>query len=664
MMPARMRKHAVAAIAYVVLAIAMTWPLVRNMGTAVAYPSDPFINIWILDWDWWATFHSPLSLFDANAFHPARYALAFSENLYGVALLLMPLRFMGVDAITAYNIAMIIGFAFSGFAAWLLGYRLTGSYAGALAAGVFYAFVPFRFTHLSHLQHVWGGWIPMLLVALLWYVERPTWKRGIACGAVFFFNALTNIHWFLLGSFAVAVTVAIFVAAGVRRWRELAISTGVALIALIPFLYPYAAAAKIYGMTRSYAETLGFSAIPSDWLRVSFHNRMYAALRHPLVDAERWLFPGALSLILAAVALFAILRYTRGVVIGAVWCLLGFVGSLGLNFWFHTFLFDAVPGFRAIRAPARWASIAYVGLAILIAVAIAFIEQRRNTRWIAWIFPLLFLVELRAAPINWYQAVAAPPEVYRWLAKQNISGAVLELPVDTGSSEYIYLLRATEHRKRLVNGVSGFVPPQLAKLIAMSREQPIPDSFVDELRRIGTELVIVHADSLANPDSWNWLRRELNRGRITLIRRFDGGIAGDWVFSLRGRGVRSTPQLEAFLSGHRTYNSDTFGWFDPPPKLISGGGKFSGYAFSPWGIRGVDLLFEQGSVRVPARLVPDQTTERIFPWYPKTPNPRFFVSLPRRPQGVDEESDVQAEIIDQRGRRKRLEFFWITWRDK
>ena len=69
-------------------------------------------------------------------------------------------------------------------------------------------------------------------------------------------------------------------------------------------------------------------------------------------------------------------------------------------------------------------------------------------------------------------------------------------------------------------------------------------------------------------------------------------------------------------------------------------------------------------MRVPARLVPDQTTERIFPWYPKTPNPRFFVSLPRRPQGVDEESDVQAEIIDQRGRRKRLEFFWITWRDK
>src|SRR5258706_10167539 len=98
----------------------MTWPLATALDRAVAYPGDPFINTWILDWDWYATWHQPLHLFQANAFYPAKDSLAFSENLYGIALLLFPLRALGADALTAHNVAVLLGFAFSGFAAFLL----------------------------------------------------------------------------------------------------------------------------------------------------------------------------------------------------------------------------------------------------------------------------------------------------------------------------------------------------------------------------------------------------------------------------------------------------------------------------------------------------------------------------------------------------------------
>ena len=136
-----------------------------NLGRAVAYPGDPYINTWVLDWDWHATFHQPGRLFQANIFYPAKYSLAFSENLYGIAIVLIPLRLAGISPLTAYNLAILAGFAFSGFGAWLLGRKLTGSSAAGIAAGVFYAFVPFRFTQLSHIQHVWGGWLPVLLAA-------------------------------------------------------------------------------------------------------------------------------------------------------------------------------------------------------------------------------------------------------------------------------------------------------------------------------------------------------------------------------------------------------------------------------------------------------------------------------------------------------------------
>src|SRR5829696_7326360 len=100
------RQDAAAALLFIALSVGMTWPLAPNLGRAVSDPGDPYINIWILDWDFRATFSDPLSLFDANAFYPARLSLAFSENLYGLAVLLFPLRLAGVSAIAAHNVGM------------------------------------------------------------------------------------------------------------------------------------------------------------------------------------------------------------------------------------------------------------------------------------------------------------------------------------------------------------------------------------------------------------------------------------------------------------------------------------------------------------------------------------------------------------------------------
>lgn len=659
------RQYAAAAAAFIVLSIAMTWPLLPNLGRAVAYPGDPFINTWILDWDWWATFHHPLSLFDANAFWPARDSLAFSENLYGVAVFLFPLRAVGVAPITAYNIALLAGLALSGFGACLLGWRITGSYAAGLAAGVFHAFVPFRFTHLTHVQHLWAGWLPLLLVALLDYIdagERPRrrWRAAILFALFFLMNGLCNIHWLLFGTFAIGATILLFVWAGVRRWKELLITTGVAGTLLLPFLIPYWKVAKLYGMTRQWMETRAFSATWSDWLVSNVQNHTYRALADVHVDPERWLFPGALSILCAVVALFAFRRDTRAVTIGLLWVVIGVLGSLGLNSFFHSFLYDAVPGFRAIRAPARWAEIAYVGLSILIAVATAMLARRQ--RWIVLLVPLAFVIELRSAPIRWYMALPDAPPVYHWLAAQPLQGAVVELPIDMASSEYLYLLRSTVHHQKLVNGVSGFAPPETIRVTSMWKSSPISDDFVSELRRIGCELIIVHTDFLGPYEltTRDWLRRELRARRLTFVGRFDNGHAGDWVFSLRGGG-RTTPELMTFLAGGFTPNRDTFGHLDAPQVLYRGKAFFSGYTFSPYGIRKVDLLFEAGRVRVPATLIEDKRLSALFPFYPRTPKPRFVAGLSSRPPGVSTDTDIQAEVVDGRGKHVLLPFYWFRW---
>ena len=60
-----------------------------------------------------------------------------------------------------------------------------------------------------------------------------------------------------------------------------------------------------------------------------------------------------------------LLRRPEAILVGGVWAVLGFFGSLGMNFPFHRVLFETVFLFRSVRVPARWAMVAYLGLAVL-----------------------------------------------------------------------------------------------------------------------------------------------------------------------------------------------------------------------------------------------------------------------------------------------------------
>lgn len=609
------RQHVAAAILFIALSIAYTWPLTPNLGRAVSDPGDPYINVWILDWDWYATFHQPLRLFHANAFHPARYSLAFSENLYGLAVLLFPLRAAGVTPVAAFNVAMLAGFAFCGFAAYLLGYRLTGSFAAGLAAGVFYAFVPFRFVHLPHLQHVWGGWLPLLLVALLAYAEKPTPRRAALFALVFLMNGLTNIHYLLFGAFAIAVTAVLVVPR--KDWRNLGIATGGALVLLAPFLYPYAAVTKLYGM-RSADETWRFSAFVSDWIS------------NP-AEPERRLFPGVLAFVFVLGALFV--RERAKLLLGALWIAIGVLGSLGLHFFFHEFLYGAVPGFRAIRVPARWAVIAYVGAAVLIALVTAAIA--RKNRWVALLVPIAFAIELHPGPIRWWLANADPPPVYAWLAMQGRT-PIAHLPVDTPRSEYEYMLYATAHHRPMINGTSGLSPR--SKLDLADKWRALSDDFVDSLRAVGVELLVVHTELLAERDleTRDWLQRELDRGRISFVRRFER----DWVFALR-----PGPRVSLATWHVHGLQATTGGLDYPQGVTMRGQGYFSGWARSPHGIRKVELVFENGRVRHRATLLRE----------------RFLLVIPERPANIRRDTDVQIEVTDGRGVMTRLHPRWLRW---
>lgn len=692
--------HVFAIVCFALLSIVMTWPLAANLERSVAYPGDPYINAWILHWDYVATITNPADLFHAPIFHPMRYGLALSEHLYGIALFCMPLFAAGLKAVTVYNIAMLAGFTFSGYAAYLLCRHVTGSAAAAMIGGIFFAFNPWRFTHLSHLQHMWAGWLPLLLLAFIAYAQKPRVRTAILFGVAFLMNGLTNMHWFIFGSTAIALTALTAPLLyprlrRVRSWFPLLAATVTALILLLPFLLPYREVSRLYGLQRGEAETLTYSALPADWFVSGFQNRLYGFRTNDgSTDPERWLFTGVIILILAAISLFARdgegrqTGYSPEVGIGVLWVILGVIGSFGLNFFFHRFLFEHIDLFRSIRVPARWAMISYTGLALLGAVGAKQLSRglSGHSRSAALsVLGLIVLFELRAAPIRWYFAPVETPDVYQWLDRNPLSGAILELPIDDTGSEYHYLLRATTHRQPLVNGVSGFAPRHFLDLVSSFRQPSIPDVVLPFLEKSGVSAVIVHSDVLPPQQSKSvreWLRRGVRNGQLTFVSRFEAPTGGDYLFALNrneplaswnrpanvpdAAGRTPLQNLELFLSGNgQTYNGVTFGFLDSPTPNAAAKGSLRvfGWALSPHAVVRVRLLFGNGRTVHEAELAEYPAIHEVFPWYPQTKRAAFHKEFAQRPEGIEDITDLQVEIIDGRGKTTRLPHIWFDWRE-
>ena len=651
-----MRRELSILLLFCALTAVMTWPLAVNMTTSLGHPEDPALNTWILDWNFHALLSDPLNLFHANIFHPHRYTFAFSENLLGIALPLLPLHLAGLKPITIYNVATFLAFALTGYSAYALGRVITASTGAAICGGIWFAFFSFRWVHLTHLQHLWALGLPVMLAALLWFSREPTPRRAALFGLAFLMNGLANLHFFAFGSVAIAVAIVILGTRERRYWIGAATAIVVACLVMLPVLLPYQRASELYGMRGDAEETLQYSARWSDWLISSPYTRWYKPLFDPDVHPERWLFPGGLVLLFA---LLGLTYRSRATLIGVAWVALGVLGSLGLNGIVGRLLFE-LPVFKGIRAPARWSFIAYTGLALLAMCGIAKIKWKGAHALIA----IAFLVELHAAPVRWYLADPEPTPVDRWLASRE-NDVIVELPLDQ-RHQYGYVLRATHHHRTMINGVSGFTP-RAFELLAGFQFHP---DFMSSLERLGAGTVIVHADLLGDhaATARAWLREQLAAERLWFVRRFDAGIEGDYVFVTRAHsdfGGEVAPDLrialERFLNGEPAQNEGTFGKLEKPvwDGRAHWRARIEGWAMSPWGVDAVYLRFANGRIVIPADLVERPDVSAKYPWYPMTAKPGFVKELD--PLDIPSGTDIQVEIVDGRGRRTRLQDVWFTW---
>ncbi|HEV2883884.1 MAG TPA: hypothetical protein VGW36_03445, partial [Pyrinomonadaceae bacterium] len=295
--------------AFLAFTALMTWPWVTRLRDAVADTGDSYSFAWQLWWNFHQTFTDPLNLFHANIFFPYRYTLAFTEHGYGVSLLFFPLFAAGLRPLTVYSIATLIAFAFSGYGAFRLARTLTGSYGAAFVSGIVFAFVPYHFLFLTALPYLFTGWIPLLLEALVLFVQLRTWRRAAWLGFVFLMNGLTCTNWFLLSLVPFLLSAALLlIRYGIVRdkafWIRGLVGLAIAMVLLLPFMWPYYSAAKIYGFKRDAEEVTRNSAGWVDWVTAPSYNRVWDGMGRNLPDVKATLFTGLLPFLLMLAAVF------------------------------------------------------------------------------------------------------------------------------------------------------------------------------------------------------------------------------------------------------------------------------------------------------------------------------------------------------------------------
>src|SRR5262249_53614577 len=166
---ARPRERLLTSIAGVLLAILMTWPLATglgHLGRTEPNDADGQFSIWNVSWVARTLAVDPLHVFDANIYAPHKRTLAYSEaNLLPGAIGMLPYWLTRNPWLTL-NLVLLVAFTSAFVGAYLLLLYLTSSRIAAVAGGVIYAFCPYVTSHLSHIQLLFTGGIPLSLYCL------------------------------------------------------------------------------------------------------------------------------------------------------------------------------------------------------------------------------------------------------------------------------------------------------------------------------------------------------------------------------------------------------------------------------------------------------------------------------------------------------------------
>jgi hypothetical protein len=312
-----MSRPVVVTLFYAAIAVVMTWPLVPNLGSAIAGDlGDPVFNAWVLLWTsgqvlaaLGGDFGALGQYWQGNIFYPEQNTLAFSEHLTPQMLQILPVMALTDNVLVAYNLLFLSTFVLCGLGVYLLVRDLTDRPLAAFVAGLAFAWAPYRLAQVPHLQVLTSYWMPLTLVGFHRYFATRR-LRPLAGGSAAFVAQNLSCGYYLLyfPPFVAAWCLYEMTRRRLLRdwrvWTALGVSAVTVALFTWPFVEPYLAvrAAGDIGV-RPAAEIRSFSADVWAFGTAAPSLRLWADRMYAFPKPEGEGFPGLAIAALAAVAI-------------------------------------------------------------------------------------------------------------------------------------------------------------------------------------------------------------------------------------------------------------------------------------------------------------------------------------------------------------------------
>ncbi len=318
------RTHLVLLLAYLFLAIWLTWPMAAQLATHYVssgndiffFPATPDApqNIWNMWWlqralaDGRNPFVSPLLYYPDGV---PMYLQTFN-SVAGV--LALPANWL-LGPTAAYNVAALTGIALTGYAGFWLVRAFTGGVAAPFTAGALLTASPFHMAKFDsgQLNFVTLQWLVFAMLAFVILTRRNAWWAPPLAALAFMLVLLTDWYWALAAAFFALVWGLLSLIGHPRPlalFMRLAVAAVLCALFSAPLLIPLAASAR---PGPAPAESGSIWAVYTQGYSADLFGLFFPAALHPL-----WAEPAERFLV--AMAPFGI---TEGSYTAAGWVLAG-----------------------------------------------------------------------------------------------------------------------------------------------------------------------------------------------------------------------------------------------------------------------------------------------------------------------------------------------------
>ncbi|MBN1343449.1 MAG: hypothetical protein JXQ73_12250 [Phycisphaerae bacterium] len=522
------RHHAAAGGLYLVLTIALTWPLAAHVADKVAVHPKltmlvPFCHLYQVAWNHHALDRGLEGFWDCNIFYPHPRVLTYFESLFVPAWATWPIHRLTHNATLCYNLIVLTAFILNALAAYALALQMRLSWRLAVLVGSAVAFCPYLFEEIYCLPMLMLYPAAFLLAATHRLLSRPTWGATALAGLCGLWLVTSCYQYALFASLLCLGWVVWFVrdVPWRRLWYRL-LAVGVVCGALV---YPLLSTVK-----RTHRD-MGFyhgPSVPMHWLQMlipASHQWLYADVLGIEVRTARGdldpivCFPGIALAGLAAVgagsALFshAESRQDRRRRHAYRFCLIASLLSvlLAMGIWIqlgpvrvpgpYALLMLLLSPFSSVRSVYRFYVFGHLFAAVLAGVGLGrcleLASTGRGRTILGAAVALLILIESLWIPLNLEPVGGRPTDVHPLYAKAaelDPNAPMIEVPVPQdvrrAPLDALYTAASIHTWQPIVNGYASYYPGLYEELRPVMAEFPSSKSIA-YLRALGVRFVLV-----------------------------------------------------------------------------------------------------------------------------------------------------------------------------